>query len=275
MIYGTYARGYKPKAYNTAFMLISNDELIPVDQEKINHFEIGSKGVYLGNTLLLNTSAFYTDYKDYQVQTFVSLEGLNYPPIDLQSAGEASTKGIELDAIWVPTSTFTAGFSAAYIDAKFDKYTDAQCYGNTPETRPSYCVLNDEGAWVQDVSGKPMPNSPKVKFVVNAEKRFALPDTVYDLVLGGNYSYRSKAQMLPDQNPYAVQDAFGILNLHVTLDRLSGKYLLTAFVNNVFDKNYYGDLQDFWTGPWAGNVVIGQPARDASRYFGLRFAVNF
>ena len=275
MIYGTYARGYKPKAYNTASILMSNDELKPVGQEHIDHFEVGSKGLYFDNTLQLNASAFYTDYNDYQVQTFVSLEGSLNPPLDLQSAGEALTKGVELDATWAPTSTFIAGFSAAYIDAKFEKYTDAQCYGNTEATRPSYCVLNADGAYVQDVSGKTMPNSPKFKFVVNVEKRFALPNTVYDLVLGGNYSYRTEAQMLPDQNPHAIQDAFGILNLHVTLDRKAGKFSLTAFVNNLLDENYYTDLEDFWTGPWAGNVIIGQPARDASRYFGVRLATKF
>jgi len=275
MIYGTYARGYKPKAYNTAAVLHSNDELTPVEQEKINHFEVGSKGVYFSHTLQLNTSVFYTNYKDYQIQTFVAELGSTFPELNLQSAGEASTKGVELDATWAPTSTFLASFNAAYIDAKFEKFTDAQAYGNTPDTLPPDAVENEAGIYVHDVSGKPMPNSPKFKFVVSAEKRFALGGTLNDLVLGGNYSYRTKAQMTPDQNPYAVQEAFGILNLRVSLDRMSGKYLLTAFCNNVLDQNYYTDLEDFWTGPWAGNVVIGQPARDASRYFGIRFDANF
>jgi iron complex outermembrane receptor protein len=275
MIYGTYARGYKPKAYNTATTLHANVELEPVDQEKINHFEIGSKGVYFGHTLALNTAAFYTKYTDYQIQTFITQPGSQFPELNLQSAGEASTKGIELDTTWAPTSTFTAGFRAAYIDAKFDKFTDAACYGNTENTLPPNATLNDDGDYVQDVSGEPMPNSPKFKFVVNAEKRFPLPNTVFDLALGGTYSYRTEAHMTPNQNPHAIQDAFGILNLHVTLDRMNGKYALTAFCNNVFDQNYYVDLEDFWTGPWNGNVVIGQPARDASRYFGVRFDVNF
>ncbi len=276
MIYGTYSRGYKPKGYNTATTLHSNAELTPVDQEKINHFEVGSKGIYFDYQLRLNASIFYTNYTDYQIQTFVTQPGATFPELNLQSAGEASTKGIELDMNWVPTSTFKMGFSAAYINAKFEEFTDAACYGNTADTRPPepYCVENDDGVWVQDVSGKSMPNSPKFKFVVDAEKRFTLSNTI-DLLVGGNYSYRTKAQALPNQNPYAVQDAFGLLNLHVTLDRIADRYSVTAFVNNLFDENYYVDLEDFWTGPWAGNVIIGQPARNASRYFGLRFSVNF
>jgi len=277
MIYGTYARGYKPRAYNTALTLHSNDELKPVDQEHINHFEVGSKGTYLDKTLQLNASAFYTDYIDYQIQTFVTQPGATFPELNLQNAGEASTKGLELDATWLATSTFIVSFSAAYIDAKWVKFTDAQCYGlptTTTETMPPNAVLRADGTWVQDVSGKPMPNSPKFKLVVSPEKSFALSDT-YDLVLGGTYSYRTKAVMLPNQNPHAVQDAFGILNLNVKLAQQDGKYSLTVFCNNVFDQNYYSDLEDFWTGPWNGNVVIGQPARDASRYFGARFDVKF
>jgi hypothetical protein len=34
-------------------------------------------------------------------------------------------------------------------------------------------------------------------------------------------------------------------------------------------------VEDFWTGPWNGNAVIGQPARDAVRYAGLNFTFNF
>jgi len=275
MIYGTYARGYKPKAYNTATTLHSNDPLTPVDQEKINHFEVGSKGTYLDKTLQLNASAFYTDYKDYQIQTFVTQPGATFPELNLQSAGEASTKGLEVDATWMVSHTFLLSFSAAYIDAKFDKFIDAACYGNTADTRPPNAMESASGLWVQDVSGKPMPNSPKFKFVVSPEQRFALGDTGYDLVLGGTYSYRSKAVMVPNQNPHAVQEAFGILNLNVKLAQQEGKYSLSVFCNNVSDKNYYSDLEDFWTGPWAGNVVIGQPARDASRYFGVRFDVKF
>jgi len=277
MIYGTYSRGYAPKVYNTATVLQSNAPLEPVGQEHIYNFEVGSKGTYFNHTLQVNASAFYTNYKDYQIQTFVTLPGSTFPALNLQNAGEASTKGVELDTTWVPTSNFKAGLSAAYIDAKWEKFTDAQCYGvaTYPETLPPNYRVNADGEYVQDISGKTMPNSPKFKFVLSAEQRFAVPNSVYDLAVGGTYSYRTKAYMTPDVNPHAVQDAFGILNLYVTLDRLGGKYLLTAFCNNVFDKNYYTTIEDFWTGPWNANAVIGQPARDASRYFGLRFAAKF
>ena len=46
-------------------------------------------------------------------------------------------------------------------------------------------------------------------------------------------------------------------------------------MNNVTNHHYYTDVEDFWSGPWNGNAVIGQPARDADRYSGLRLTVSF
>ena len=78
--------------------------------------------------------------------------------------------------------------------------------------------------------------------------------------------------MLPDQNPYAIQGAFGLVNLSAAFQSTDGKYSATAFVNNVGNHHYFTDVEDFWSGPWGGNAVIGQPARDSVRYAGLRLS---
>jgi iron complex outermembrane receptor protein len=81
--------------------------------------------------------------------------------------------------------------------------------------------------------------------------------------------------MLPDQNPFAIQSGFGLLNLRLGFESTDGKFAATAFMNNVTNHHYYTDVEDFWSGPWNGNAVIGQPARDAERYSGLRLTVSF
>jgi iron complex outermembrane receptor protein len=81
--------------------------------------------------------------------------------------------------------------------------------------------------------------------------------------------------MLPDQNPYDIQSGFGLLNLRLGFESTDGKFAATAFMNNVANHHYYTDVEDFWSGPWNGNAVIGQPARDAVRYSGLKLTVNF
>ena len=81
--------------------------------------------------------------------------------------------------------------------------------------------------------------------------------------------------MLPDQNPYAIQSGFGLLNLRVGIETTNGKFAATAFMNNVTNHHYFTDVEDFWNGPWNGNAVIGQPARDSERYAGFRLNVSF
>ena len=300
MAYLTYARGYSPSAYNTAFVQYvtpAAPDLGTASKENIDHFELGSKGTYLNGRLSLNASLFYTKYKDFQVQIFDASTVSLAPPLRLANAGGAETKGLELDARLAATDHLTLGLSAAYIDAKFTDYKGAPCYygdvsGIVPVGSACFQDVNgnsvrDSGEAgpgdpitgisrvVQDLSGARMPISPKLKFMFDAQQRIALGGD-YEVVLAGNYSWRDKAQMLVDQNPYGVQKSFGILNLSIGFQKRGGKLSATLFCNNVTDENYYTDVEDFWSAPWGGtNTIVGQPARDANRYFGLRLNAGF
>jgi len=277
MGYLTYARGYAPAVYNTSEVLYSaNQTLEPISQEHIDHFELGTKGTYLDGTLRVNAALFDTIYKPYQLQTYLLVPGAASPPLVLVALGKASTKGAELDLNWAATRSLRVDLNLAYIDAKFDEYPGAPCYPT--QTAAEGCVSTVDQAGnvnlVQDASGKPMPNSPKLKGILGIEQRIPLPGAKYEATIGGTYSYRSHAQMLPDQNPEAVQGAFGLLNLSASLRDASGRWTVTAFVNNVTNKVYYVDVEDFFNGPWASNAVIAQPARDAQRYAGIRVNVE-
>ena len=274
MGYLSYSRGYSPAAYNTSATLTSNATLAPVGKESINSYELGTKGTYLDHTLILNADIFDTVYTDYQIQSYAYAPGVLTPPLDLTSVGKAQTRGAELSSEWLATSTTRLSLSAAYIDAKFVTYTGAPCYGL--QTAAEGCVTPTNGASPsQNVSGATMPNSPKVKATFGLEQRIPLPNHPYAWVLGGTYTYRTHAQMLPDQNPFAIQSGFGLLNLRLGFESTDGKFAATAFMNNVTNHHYYTDVEDFWSGPWNGNAVIGQPARDAERYSGLRLTVSF
>ena len=281
MAYFTYARGYAPAVYNTSLALTDltspsgasrvgpggltykpADVNPPVGQEHINSFELGSKGSYFDRRLNLNLAIFDTLYENYQIQSFASLLGVINNVLVLDNNGKAETRGVELDAVAQPTETTTLGFSAAYVDAKFTKY------GGAP------CVLGS-GCSTQNISGKPLPNAPKFKFNIDASQFIPLNALPFDLTLAANYSYRTKAQMLVDQNPQAIEPAFGILNLSGTLTSKDKKYAAAVFVNNVTDQHYFVDMEDFWAGPWGSNAVIGQPARDAHRFVGVRFEVKY
>src|SRR5262249_20330132 len=160
-----------------------------------------------------------------QIQTFSQSTGGAFPTLILVNGG-ARTEGAEADVEYQATDHLRLNFNVAYIDATFTDYKHAPCWPNN----------DGECVGTFDATGTTMPNAPHWKFDLGAEQ--GIPFEAFDLTLRGNYAYRTKAQMLADQNPHAVQGAFGILDLSATVATKSGNYSLTAFVNNVFDKAY-------------------------------------
>lgn len=284
MAYATYSRGYSPKVYNMAIPLTSNAPLTPVGQEHIDDYQIGTKGTYLDNRLTTNLALFYTVYHDYQINTFTVVPGSLSGILNIDSAGQARTRGAELTTAWRATRYTTLNATAAYVDAIFQNWNNAPCvafYPNGVGGSTNNCTFQSGSGYVTDMSGKPMPNAPKWKLYLEAQQRIPLGGLPFEAVIDGNWAYRTAAEMLPDNNPAGVQPAFGIFNLSASLQSTDGKWSATAFCNNVFNRIYYQDVEDFWSAPWlnkAGlptDAVIGQPARDAQRYGGLRLSVYF
>jgi iron complex outermembrane recepter protein len=274
MAYASFTRGYKPKAYNTAKEFsVAGETLAATGQEKINSFEVGMKTSLADRRASLNVAVFRTIYNDYQVQIFPIVAG-GLSPLTLDNAGKARTQGIEADLNARLGAGTTLGLSAAYIDAQFVRFTGASCYGD--QTPATGCV-----GGVQDLSGKRMPDSPKFKVNLDLEHRFALNDRA-DIILGANLAHRTDALFQANNNPQARQPAFTLLNLSAGVDLMQGKINVTGFVNNVFDKFYLTNAEDFFSGLFGpgpingpANDVIGQPARDGHRYFGGRVSVRF
>ena len=269
MVYGTFSKGYKPRAYNTAATLQDNNPLAPVDKESINHFELGAKATLLGGALTLNAALFNTDYKNYQVQIFDNTGGGYINNLVLSSAGKARTRGLELDAQLAAGDDTRITASAALIDAKFLSYTGAACYPG--QTAADGCTTNAAGVGTQDLSGKTMPDSSKFKFTLGAEHNLEQSLIPWDLRLNAQYSYRTKANLQANQNPHTMQKGYGIMNIGATAASPDGKYQVSLFVNNLFNQFYLVNAEDFFSGIWGAtaNAVIGQPARDARRYGGL------
>jgi iron complex outermembrane recepter protein len=294
MSYVSYSRGYSPAAYNTSANLTSDASLMPVSRENIDSFEIGTKGSYLDRRVIVNADVFDSIYRDYQIQSYSYAPGVLSPPLTLASAGRAETRGLEVLADWLTTPTTRLTFNGAYIDAKFTDYKSAPCYGTQatipiaqPNAQPPKGLCGQltvagmsQGSPYQNVSGDTMPNAPKFKGIISIEQRVPLVNHPFQWVFDASYIYRTSAQMLPDQNPYAIQAGFGLLNLSAAIRSADGRYSATLFVKNVTNHAYYTDVEDFFSGLWTGSpthtgvAVIGEPARDAVRYGGITFSVT-
>ena len=276
MTYASYTRGYKPSAYNTDHQFATAQNAAgasdlaaskPAASEHIDSFELGMKSTLLDRHLTFNVDAFYTKYSGYQAQLYDNSTGL-IANLVLSNA-DAETKGLEADLTYVKGNT-RANLSAAYIDAKFTNFTNGVCYPG--QTAAQGCVTTN-GTSSQNLTGASLPDSPKLKLTASVTQ--TIPLDRFNLLLGTNLSYRSSTLMQADQNPQANQPGFALVDMSLGFQSKDERATLTAFVNNLTNHFYYSNMEDFFASATNGNYVIGQPARDAKRYFGVRFAYKY
>jgi iron complex outermembrane receptor protein len=277
MAYVTLARDYKPRAFNTDHTFVStqhnpnaSDLLVtqPVGQERIFHVELGFRGSALDQRITGSAALFNTVYPGYQVETVD-----DSTPIGISRLvnARALTRGLETEVAWRPDGRTMVAVAAAYIQALVTSLPAASCYPT--QTPAGGCI---DG--VQNESGHALPNAPRLK--LNGEVAHRVPFTRVDAVFGGTLSYQTAALFQFSGNPETNQSAFAILNLNAAIESKDNKRSLTLFVNNVTNHFYLVDSEDFFSGSVGssptvgGNYVVGQPARDAHRYFGASVSVR-
>ncbi|HYG25656.1 MAG TPA: TonB-dependent receptor, partial [Caulobacteraceae bacterium] len=123
MLYAFYSRGYKagganppnmdPPSYLGGQWPVAPNSGHPAtfDPEFVDAFEIGSKNVLLGGGLIFNATAFYYDYKDYQVSQIVDRLALN-------ENFDATVWGLEFETVWSPTRDLRINANLGYLDTK-------------------------------------------------------------------------------------------------------------------------------------------------------------
>lgn len=268
-VYGTYSHGYKPAIWNLDGAVTATNTFNPVGREKVDSFELGLKGDFLDRILSLNVSAFYSRYKDFQVQALDFSNALGATTFDVRNAGQASTRGIEVDGIVRATRNTNINFSGAWIKARFDKFPGAICYSG--QTTAQGCNVANNS---QDLSGVALPRSPRWKFNVGVDQTVDLTSD-FDLKLGATFNYQSKINFDPSHSPRAFQNGYGILNLNAALAQKDDSYKVTLFVNNVTDKLYVSNISEL-SARWGNkSAVTGWYSRDAHRYAGIRLDANF
>jgi iron complex outermembrane receptor protein len=271
MTYVSYSRGYKPSIWNLDGAITPTNVVNPVNKENVDAFELGMKGVFLNRRLTVNAAVFNTTYTDFQVQTFDPMSPS--ATFALSNAGKARTRGIELDGRAVLPADFRLNASLAYIDAKFIDYAAATCY--TAQTVAQGCVAAVNGSKYQSLDGTTLPNAPKWKVNLGIDKTVQMESMPFDLKLSANYNYQTSVNFDPNGNPIALQGAYGIANFNATLLDRAGKYDVSLFVNNAFDRHYVAGMTD--QGSRWGNLpaLTGWRGRDAQRYMGIRLNAYF
>lgn len=153
MAYASLAWGYRSGGFN--FMYDPNNpESVSFDPETSINYEVGVKSTWLDNRLYANLSAYYIEIEDMQVS--VGIPGKMTMLVD--NAGEAHSRGAELEVGVRPFTGMDINASYGYTEMEYDKYTDP--------------VKN------VDYSGKTPPYVPNHTYSLSAQYRYPLTDTL-------------------------------------------------------------------------------------------------
>jgi iron complex outermembrane recepter protein len=232
-LYLNVAKGYKSGGYNYAATTVLQ-ATTPILPEKTLSYELGAKTDWFDHRLRANVAIYQTTTKDLQVRSLVGTV------FQSSNAGEAETKGAELELLANPLAGFTLGANYAYTNAKFTSYET--CAGTAAV--PISCT------------GNPIPFVPKNSYNVWAQHAWSLhddssvtlrvedswADAVEVHIGAGTRGAPTAAQpagaFVGPQVPRSMTKKNGIMNAFLTYEAREGRWSVQAWSKNVLNKQY-------------------------------------
>jgi outer membrane receptor protein involved in Fe transport len=255
MIYASYGTGYKSGGTNTDRIPLGFNPVF--DAETSESFEVGAKLEFPDQALRINTAAHYTTVDDFQENTFAGNGFI------LQNAGELETYGAELDVFWKPADNTTITFAYAYTVADFKSFEKGNCWN-------AYSWHNgvaDPGATPGeafcDRSGDRVSMNPEHNGTLGIQQDFVLSDSLEGYIYG-EYSFLSDMVLDANNDPFKVQDDYGLVNLRAGLSFTELDLDVTLWVRNALDENYKRTTFDV---PVQSGKLMAYPS--VPRTFGL------
>jgi iron complex outermembrane receptor protein len=219
-VYASFSEGFKSGAYN-----LSSAKSPPVSPENVKAYEVGFK--HQEDRFQFSGSAYYYDYSNLQVTSYILLPGAVALSSVLQNAAQAQIYGADGEVTYRLTDNFTAHLNGAYTHGRYTAYTGAVGFTNNPN---GISYINVP----LDASGKKMIRTPE--FTGDAGLNYEQKISYGTVRLGGNVSYSSSLYF--DAPNQFEQKAFALLGLSAEWIAPDGKWSVLAVGRNVTNKHY-------------------------------------
>lgn len=220
--YFTFARGYKNGGFNGLPLRSTQNEYGP---ERATSYEFGTKARLFKGRMRVSGSAFFTNFNELQVSTFLNNRFL------VLNAGEAVSRGGEVDFQWLPEAVPFLMFrsSVGYADARYKNYPNGPCFSDAPD-----CTQ-------QDLSGKRLPYAPRWTASVAPNLFFPLGNGLSG-TLGLDWVFRSARYLDVDIDERKKQSATNLYNAFLIINDRSKKWAVNLGIRNITDTRYYDQI---------------------------------
>jgi len=226
MVYVSASKGFKSGGFNFTATVPGG-----YDEEFLWAYEAGIKSDLADGRVRLNVSAFFYDYEDLQVQSFV-VPGV----VDVENAATAKISGVELELIAKPTDAWDLGLNLAWLNAEYDSYPEAAIAGGA----------------IIDASGNKLNNSPEMSGGVMAQYTHEM-NSGGSFYIRGEYQFKSEVFFTADNNSVETQDDYSLINAFAGYTTANGKFSVELFGRNLADEEYITSSGSFTLVP-AGRV---------------------
>jgi len=228
MSYVSFARGYKAGGFNLDRERLGNSAL-PIgtpggptvdadthfEKELVDSYEAGVKTQWAGNSLLLNASAFYQDYTDFQLNTFTGIQFI------VTSLPQVTSKGVDLDMVWfTPLEQLSLQGGVTYAKTQIEDFGTAEPFFR-PERKDD--TLSFAPKWSASLSATfEQPVGANLLFRSNVGAKYTS-----EFNTGSNLDRRK------------IQDALTLVNARVSIGSADEYWALELWAQNVTDEEYY------------------------------------
>lgn len=240
LIYLSRSEGFKSGAFNSIAGTKTGAET-PLDPELATQIELGIKSQWFDDRLRVNAVLFDIDYEDLQVFHSVGLD------VIVENAGEATSKGAELEVIALPVEGLELSASYSYLDASYDEFLSGGI----------------------DNSGNQLTRAPKNAYTLSSSYSMPLGDSG-DVNFRLDYVNQGELYMAADNSDISKLDGYELYNARVAFQSADETWELALWGKNLTDEEYVihsADLSDL--GSIATSDILGNP-----RTYGVTFTYN-
>ena len=249
LIYGRISTGYRSGGFNyDSGAEVANPGNLIKSETNVN-YEVGVKGLFADQRLLIAAAAFYYDFDDYQILATQEIPEEYLTPFHSSPLVEF-TDNIDGSSIWGAEAEFEYYINESWRVSGFYAYQDSSIgtHSSVVEGDPNARIGTWEHLRLQDgamltsfyvlptvLSGNQLPMQPNHKTALTVTYSTEIA-TVGSLQLGTTFSYTGSRYPDIGNLDYWKMPAYSRLDLRGTWTPPGDNWSVTGYVQNVLDR---------------------------------------